>query len=40
MNILFRRFSLAEELLILVNKNDEKIGFEEKMETHIKEKLH
>lgn len=29
-----------EELLILVNENDEVIGFEEKMETHIKEKLH
>lgn len=29
-----------EELLILIDENDEEIGFEEKMETHIKEKLH
>jgi len=29
-----------EELLILVNENDEAIGFEEKMKTHIQEKLH
>ena len=29
-----------EELLILVDENDEAIGFEEKMETHVKEKLH
>lgn len=29
-----------EELLILINENDEVIGFEEKMKTHINGKLH
>ena len=29
-----------EELLVLVNDNDEEIGYEEKGETHAKGKLH
>ena len=32
--------NVLEELLILVNDDDNEIGYEEKMETHIQEKLH
>ena len=31
---------ILEELLILVDDDDNEIGYEEKMETHIQEKLH